>query len=338
MKLKFLLTFLAIFFTIPQIVLAEEQELNFIDFKSNHPHYQTVKTMVNKGYISGSIDGRFKAHENISRKQAAALIARLNNLPKPSQSKAIPKDLSTKHPNFSIIMQLYNLDLLEVDAKGKINPNQDLTRGEMAKIIAVAFNFKGENDYYTDLSPEIAPYVKALKANFITLHYRNTKETTFKENDPLTRIEYVLAINSALYMTGALYEGPTDEKVYYRLLEQEEESRLFLPKTEGNLTRVELMRKLEKEFAKYSYANCFNGSGGISLYSVSKAEIEEHIRRFAQRVNVTEEILTKQIIEAYLNGIVVTNEGYSDKTYAFYVNPLNSLLYSGQGSDNCPKE
>lgn len=196
-------------------VLTEQQvavnKQLFIDVTPKNVNYAVIQDMATKGIIKGYADGTFKPNEKINRKQASVLIHRLGKLPKTKTSKAIPKDLSASNTGFDAIMALYNHDLLAVDGKGNINPNKELTRGEMAKILATVFGLKGKTHQLTDVSDGVSAYVSALYQNDVTTGF---EDGTFREKTSLTRAHYAVFMYRAMTATGELnVETPKNQQV-----------------------------------------------------------------------------------------------------------------------------
>lgn len=173
----------------------------FKDVKVNSPYYHIIHDMRDAGIINGYEDGTFRPTTTLSRQHAAALISRalkINNL---SLDKTIefkqPKDLSTSNPYYNDLKALMEAGLLETDRNGNLNPDKDLTRGEMSKILAVAFQLKVKADYvFGDVKgSKYEEYVKALYSNGVTTGY---EDYTFKLDGSLTRVHYVLFMHRAM--------------------------------------------------------------------------------------------------------------------------------------------
>nr|WP_106779148.1 S-layer homology domain-containing protein [Lysinibacillus timonensis] len=174
----------------------------FKDVTKKNANFEVIHMMAEKGVISGYPDGTFKPNETLSRKHAAALITRTGKtLPKTTVFKA-PKDLSTKNANYNDIKTLMEAGLLELDKKGNINPDAPLTRGEMAKIITIAYQLDTTGHHpFWDVSDQNAPYVTALYQANVTSGY---EDGTFGENKYLTRAHYTAFIYRAMREVGEM--------------------------------------------------------------------------------------------------------------------------------------
>lgn len=204
MNQKLFISTLALAIATPAIVAPipmDAQAKQFSDVPASYPYFLEITEMQGKGIINGYEDGTFKPHQTISRQHAAVLVVRaldINNLPL-AKVKAFqqPKDLNTSHPYYNEIKKLMEAGLLELDSKGNINPTKPITRGEMAKILAVAFGLEGNtNVVFQDVKGTgYEEYVKALYANGVTTGY---EDGTFKPNQSLNRAHYSVFLYRAM--------------------------------------------------------------------------------------------------------------------------------------------
>lgn len=178
----------------------------FTDVSSKNVYYDIIHSMRDQGIIHGYEDGSFKPSETLSRKHAAALINRAVDLPK-TTTFVKPKDLSVGNPNFNDIKALMEAGLLKTNSKGNINLNEPLTRGEMAKILTVAFDLKVKADYtFSDVvGSEYEEYVKALYSNGVTTGY---EDATFKTNGSLTRAHYAVFMHRSMNLDSEFVAQP----------------------------------------------------------------------------------------------------------------------------------
>ncbi|MCT6922814.1 S-layer homology domain-containing protein [Metasolibacillus sp.] len=213
MHKKLFIAALAASIALPAIVVPVSTEAatyskTFKDVSKSSPYYDSIHTMTEKGIISGYEDGTFKPNETLTRKHAAALLNRAVSV-KATKNVDAPKDLPKTNAYYNDLMKLVNAGLLDVDAKGNINPNASLTRGEMAKILATAFNLKGAKHPLTDVSSKYNSYVAALYENDVTTGY---EDKTFKEKGSLTRAHYAVFMYRAMGLEkagGDIAQKPT---------------------------------------------------------------------------------------------------------------------------------
>lgn len=211
---KLLLSALALGVMTPAIVAplptdATTYSKTFKDVQKSHPYYSIIHDMTKEGIISGYQDGTFKPNETINRQHAALLITNAVDLPKTTEFKSF-NDVTTKHPYYEAIQKLQTANLIQPDKDGKFNPKKPLTRGEMAKIIATAYDLEVKADYkFKDVEgTEYEDYVKALYSNGVTSGY---EDDTFKPNEPLTRAHYALFMNRAENLDPNFVAKPIEE-------------------------------------------------------------------------------------------------------------------------------
>lgn len=188
----------------------ESSAATFKDVSEKHSYYTVISEMADKGIISGYEDGTFKPNEQINRQHAALLINNAVTLPTTTSTKHF-KDIPTTHPYFKAIQSLQTANLIQPDTKGNFNPTQPLTRGEMAKIIATAYNLEVKANYtFKDVKgSEYEDYVNALYSNGVTAGY---EDGTFKPNAPLTRAHYTLFMYKANHLDENFVAKPIGEE------------------------------------------------------------------------------------------------------------------------------
>lgn len=213
---KLFLSTLALALVTPAIVApipTDAQVKQFTDVPNSHPYYQIIQEMQEKNIIHGYPDGTFKPTQTISRQHASVLVMRaleMNGLELQKEKTFVqPKDLPSTHPYYTEMKTLIEAGLLEADQNGKIFPDKPLTRGEMAKILAVAFNLKTNTDFaFRDVvNTEFEEYVKALYSNGVTTGY---EDGTFKPNESLTRAHYALFMYRSMNKDNTTSQQPNE--------------------------------------------------------------------------------------------------------------------------------
>ncbi|WP_096550707.1 S-layer homology domain-containing protein [Ureibacillus thermosphaericus] len=164
-----------------------EAAKSFSDLTPDSPHYTNVMKLVERGVISGYPDGTFKPNNSISRAHAAKIIAKALGLDTQNVTNPGFKDIPTNYPYYKEIAALANAGIINGFPDGTFKPDGTLTRGQMAKIIARAFELKAENGAapFTDtVNSEYKEYIAALYENKVTT---GTTPTTFAPLSPVTR-------------------------------------------------------------------------------------------------------------------------------------------------------
>ncbi len=320
----------------------------FKDVKVNSPYYKIIHEMRDAGIIQGYEDGTFRPDTTISRQHAAALVSRalkINGLTleKTKEFKQ-PKDLRTDSPFYDDIKSLVEAGLLEMDSQGNVNPNKALTRGEMAKIIAVAFNLEVKADYlFGDVKgSKYEEYVKALYSNGVTTGY---EDYTFKLNGSLTRVHYVLFMHRAMNIDADFVAKPiptptptpepkpdpkptSKSPVKYSDWSYQD-IKTKIPRPAGYVAgehekkNAAIVQEAIKENG-YGYSSSYDieANSPTIIHSSTFKDFEDKLRFKAENVGVTFEEYV-----SIINKVIETGEVYDNGTFTVYFNYQDGRIY-----------
>ena len=122
-------------------VVKSAPNLNFVDLKSNHWAIEYIRFVVQRGVMVGVSKYRFDPNGKLSRAMLISMLARISG-DKVKDYKAvegIPQNKwYSKNMNWAV-----NVGILQKPEKGKFNPNEAVTRSEMAVIIGKYLEYKG---------------------------------------------------------------------------------------------------------------------------------------------------------------------------------------------------
>ena len=170
----------------------------FYDVPVGHPYYKEIYTLRNAKIINGYPGNLYGPKDAISRGQVAALISRSGIDLKPIRDAKQFKDVSTSHMFYNEIQTLYQAGI--IDGTGDyFNPNNSLTREQLAKILVLAFSLKnqgGYENYFNDIkqSDWAYEYILNLASNGITIGAYNN----YMPKDKVTREQYAIFMYRAL--------------------------------------------------------------------------------------------------------------------------------------------
>jgi lysophospholipase L1-like esterase len=158
---------------------------NFVDVPMNYPGLKEIKFLVTYKIMAGVSETHFAPQQAVTRADAAVAI--MNILP---FEKSIPEnpgfsDVPQSHPAYMAIASLTKAGIF-MKAE-KFNPNNPLTRGQMAKVLTLAFKLKAtQQSKFKDVTSNnpVKPYVDALLSANITTGY---PDLTFKPNVQTSR-------------------------------------------------------------------------------------------------------------------------------------------------------
>ncbi|AGX06511.1 surface layer (S-layer) glycoprotein [Bacillus sp. NRRL B-14911] len=163
------------------------------DFKDVAAKYQeAVSYLVANGITQGTTDTTFGTHDNVKRGDAAIWLA-----------KALKLDLTNVPASGFTDTGRYDAAVSALKSEGVLSgktattfePNALLTRGEMAKILANAYDLKSDAAVpFTDLGPNFGPYIKALYEFEVT---QGKTATTFGTSMNITRGDLAIFLKRA---------------------------------------------------------------------------------------------------------------------------------------------
>ncbi|MER1999245.1 MAG: S-layer homology domain-containing protein [Lysinibacillus sp.] len=188
----------------------------FKDVSKNSSYYTIIHEMRDMGIINGYGDNTFKPSAEISRQNGVAMITRYTPV-KYTGTKKFPTltDVTTKNANYKGLVEFQKLEVFNVTSNGKVYPTKAMTRGEMAKAIAIAFDLKIDKNAFTklkDVPASLKPYVAAIEKAGITTGYG---DNTFQPNKTLTRSHFAVFMHRAIaYKKSVGGEGtPPNEDI-----------------------------------------------------------------------------------------------------------------------------
>ncbi|MEK4424141.1 S-layer homology domain-containing protein [Solibacillus sp. FSL K6-1523] len=162
---------------------------NFEDLNKNNPHYEDIINLLERGIINGYPDGTYKADTPVTRGQAAKIIASTLNLDTSKIKNPKFSDVNETDEFYKYIATLANSKIINGFEDGTFKPQQTITRGQMAKMIALAFELSPNKESklpFTDIpvKHEFYHYILALYDAHITTGKTNI---TFDMVSPVTR-------------------------------------------------------------------------------------------------------------------------------------------------------
>lgn len=103
-------------------------------------HYYYVESAYEMGLVSGYDDGLFRPNEAITRAEAVKIIVEAFDLNLHNYKEDRFRDVDSSDWYSDYIETAYDHDLVDGYSSGYFRPNQSITRGEVAKIVALAMD------------------------------------------------------------------------------------------------------------------------------------------------------------------------------------------------------
>lgn len=185
MKIKFIIPTLLLIATL-LLINPSQTDANFKDVHADTEQGKAIQSLVDRNIVSGYDDGTFRPSNPVTRGQIAKILAGALNLDTENVTNPNFSDVPTTHPNYKYIAALENAGIIN-GSKGKYNPNNPVTRGQVAKILTIAYELEilGGDAPFTDIKGhEFELYIWALYSNNITT---GVTPTTYGVYQPVTR-------------------------------------------------------------------------------------------------------------------------------------------------------
>lgn len=172
-------------------------ENNFSDLNSVHWAFNEITYLTNLKVIEGFPNKSFKPDTNITRAEAAKLLSSTLNLAV-SNSLRNYKDVKTTHWARNAIESATAAGLFSGYPNGNFNPEQNLTRAEMAKILTVAYKLQGNSNHqFKDVSTShwATKHISVLTEHKITTGF---PDKTFQPDASTTRAQFSVFLARAM--------------------------------------------------------------------------------------------------------------------------------------------
>lgn len=191
--------------------MANAEAPSFSDVRDipSHHFYEAVMKYTAAGMISGYPDGTFKPGQNITRQDAAKLLAMVLDLDTKNVVDPGFKDISRTSPYYGYIAALVEEGIISGYEDNTFRPNDSLTRAQMAKIIVLGFSLEEKSSVrlpFSDINSKQwhIEFVRSLYGHEITT---GTTPTTFSPNALVTRGQMA----SFVFRSEAFIEPKVDE-------------------------------------------------------------------------------------------------------------------------------
>lgn len=184
--------------------------LSFKDLTDKNVHYTNIMELADRGVIGGYADGTYRPSKSVTRGEAAKIIAGVLGLDVTNVKNPNFKDVATTNVYYKSIAALVDAGIINGFEDNTYRPNDTLTRGQMAKIIAFGFDLeatKNENPF-KDIDKSI--YKDSIIALFENEVTTGKTATTYAAADNVTRAElatFVVRAEKAVSTKVSTVEG-----------------------------------------------------------------------------------------------------------------------------------
>ncbi|QAV25719.1 S-layer protein [Neobacillus thermocopriae] len=179
--------------------IAPVASASFTDVTADNVHAGDINTLVEKGYIKGYPDGTFKPGNSLTRGEAAIIFSRiLKDAGVTQKGAGFPDVPASKAELAEAVAIVQAAGIMTGDDKGNFNPNANITREQMAKVVVEAFKLTKPANYTTKVTdldkaaPWAREYIQVLEANGVT------KNTEFMPKQNVTRAQFASFVVRAM--------------------------------------------------------------------------------------------------------------------------------------------
>ncbi|WP_107950695.1 S-layer homology domain-containing protein [Lysinibacillus parviboronicapiens] len=161
----------------------------FIDINQYSSHYENILKLYSQGAISGFADKTFRPNQNVTRGQAAKMLATVLKLDVKNVEDPYFKDVPKSNEYYKYVAALQNAGIMSGYSNGTFMPNEVVTRGQLAKILVLGFKFEVASNYnhsFQDVTSQTsnAAYIQTLVDLKVT---EGTTPVTFSPFNAVTR-------------------------------------------------------------------------------------------------------------------------------------------------------
>lgn len=170
------------------VYMDNHKETVYTDVAPNHWAIAAIENLNKLELIKGYTDGTFKTDQQITRAEAATIIARELKI-KATKATAF-SDVSKTHFAFDSIQAVAEAGILTGREAGKFSPDGKLTRAEMATILQRTYKLTGTTDIaFKDVSKSHWAYgnIQVLVANKLTTGF---PDNTYRPDKAISRAEF----------------------------------------------------------------------------------------------------------------------------------------------------
>lgn len=208
------------------LILPVSANAGFRDIPRDHWAYNEITFLTNKKVITNCSNCTFSPMATLTRKDAAIMLVRAMKLKAPTKPKLVPSDMKSNTSGYKEVVTLVNKGIFTLSNK-KFNPNQPLTRKEMARALAKSYDYKGKGkSKYKDVpkSHPYYPYIDAIVENEIGSGY---KDGTFKPEVTVNKAQFAVFL-ARIYNEPLEYIVKQNGKILHKVRKSDEAIKLAL--------------------------------------------------------------------------------------------------------------
>lgn len=199
------------------VTMALPTQAKFTDVPKTNPYHTMLEQLAYDGTITGYANGTFAPSAVVTRAHVAAILNRALPL-KAIRPATTFSDVPSTHPYYKDIQALYRAGIIDGN-NGFYSPNNPLTRGQLAKILANAFQLEPQSTTaFKDVLPshQFNTYIGALVTTGATTGY---SDKTYRPGVYVTRQHFAVFFYRLQY-EDTLPLSPVHDSEYEKYLEK----------------------------------------------------------------------------------------------------------------------
>ena len=284
--MKKLLYAFSLLFLVSLLYSSSTYASSFKDVNTQTESGAAIKQLAQRNIIQGYADNTFRPNGELTRQQAAKMVAKMLGIKSNNYMEIEFKDVPSSLANYDAIIAVAELGIMTGYEDETFRPEQKLTRAQATKIISEAFRLTSKKvslPYKDVKNAETKFYVSNLYNNGVT----NIPGSKFQPNKRITRAQFALFLTRAEKATTAYTKYATDfEYSAFSYTEYDENIvnveldmyRLTLHPLKEGTARIVLYSVNEfDEFDRHFYLVHVTKQNGKFVISLEEESIYEHI-------------------------------------------------------------
>lgn len=181
-----------------EVPLTVSKAALFKDVPDNYTYYKEVEHLTKEQIITGDTDGNFYPNRSLTRAHAAVIIARALDLDVKNTVNPGFNDVPSTHRYYGQIAAVVGADIMNGKEATLFDPDANLTRAQMAKVVALAYSLQGTSTMnFHDVTEDMwsHEFIHLLAANNITTGYEGGY---YKPYTPISRVHFSVFLYRAM--------------------------------------------------------------------------------------------------------------------------------------------
>lgn len=157
----------------------------FRDVPEDHAHHDSIEAVADAGVVVGYPDGTYRPENDVTRGQVATILATAAHMETDGEPPF--RDVPSDHEHAHGITALAEWDVVQGYPDGTYRPEQSIDRGQMATVLATAYNLEAEGDPPFDDVDSDHPHAEGIAAVAEHDIAEGYDDGTYRPSEPVNR-------------------------------------------------------------------------------------------------------------------------------------------------------